>query len=1168
MTTTNEREQAVVAYLGRRLESRLADRGGARHAPGWEPKQNVVVGVLGARFVEVEPDKEGDAGNSPGDAVAAAGAEALSSEAEVAPSMGLTFSVTADSDKDIELSIDVDCALYLQEYPSREEQDKYMRPEGLGENEHAAEGGAADDAEGGEERSRKKRKRSVGLVPVWRRYNISAKGVLLSVPLTGEHSVEKTALEQAVREAIDGHFSLPVAARPFSTRTRTVPSDSIESEEKFRAAIRAVEDKSYKALYPQLSLTGFADVASENYLVSVSLSNETVVPAKPFQDVAVYDCRLQVRVSSGATMTPQRFVLAPHDYRFEDLALVAGHGRGCVAVAEAEGIATHTLPVHTQNVVLPRSDHVPPLDWSDLSKDPFPILDGVETAMRRYVEEWESFLSRASNNVRAASTEEKTRFEDEIRRFRLGQSVMRTDPRLLKAFILANAVFAKANESRPYSAWRLFQLVFIVSHLPALAARENRDNIDLLREIEHADVLWFPTGGGKTEAYLGLIVAALFYDRLRGKKRGVSAWLKFPLRMLSVQQLARVLRVLVIAEALRESELDDLQAAPFRLGYLVGSSNTPNSLLWENGWWPGIEKAAAMDPELLDEYKLIAECPYCAERAVTLKVDRPAVRLLHVCTSCGRELPVIMSDEEIYRYLPSVLVGTIDKLSGFAFFGEYSQFIHGPKYTCPDHGSFTFPRGGKCLAQKLCDRPPTDWTTVTDYYDPVPALVLQDELHLVREELGAFDAHYEGLLAELQRAGPSKLPSKMLAASATIEQYEDQLRQVYGRKPRSFPAPGFDRKRSFYTVETDEVRRVFVGVLPHYRRKADVGGIVQQELIEAVAELQDLEPQDAIERLGLEEISRTELQELFFNYEVSLAYVNNKSHGDLIEDELARLSRLLEDRGRDRITIRKLTGEVRVTELAEAIERIEDAVLTDPRLDRLRALVGTSVVSHGVDLERLNTMVMAGLPTTVADYIQATSRSGRAHVGLVVTVFDTYQRRERSSFINFMSFHRFLDRLVEPVPVNKFARFGADRTLPGIVMALLWDLCRDPNLEAPEEGVHFTRSLQKWWNAMAPKLKPTLEARIARCYRAPVEGSNEATLEDELADRAVRRWQDVEMLKMQEFNTDRSRDLFRERVLSSFRDIDTPVEFAALPRSAAAFEALMRIGVDSAQGGD
>jgi hypothetical protein len=354
-------------------------------------------------------------------------------------------------------------------------------------------------------------------------------------------------------------------------------------------------------------------------------------------------------------------------------------------------------------------------------------------------------------------------------------------------------------------------------------------------------------------------------------------------------------------------------------------------------------------------------------------------------------------------------------------------------------------------------------------------------------------------------------------------------------------------------AEQPNTRRLYVGVLPHYRRKADVAAILQARLLQAVATLQD---EVASQANPFARSLSQPLEHLLFKYETSLGYVNSKIHGDQIADEIGRLSDLLEDRGTDQISYRVLTGQVKIADLAEPISRIEQDTLSVPRAHRIRALIGTSVVSHGVDLSRLNVLVMAGLPPSIADYIQATSRSGRAHPGLVVTVFDAFSRRERSAFTNFGSFHRFLDRMIEPVPVNKYAYFGADRTLPGIAISLLWDLCRDSQFDGPIEGIRRTRWLQPWWNARGAQLKPVLRDRLIRSYRTATPDLAERTLEDELIERVLDRWDNHELPAMQRFDHDRTTQLFRERVLSSFRDVDEPVDFSALPHAAEAYEAL------------
>ena len=190
-------------------------------------------------------------------------------------------------------------------------------------------------------------------------------------------------------------------------------------------------------------------------------------------------------------------------------------------------------------------------------------------------------------------------------------------------------------------------------------------------------MLWFPTGGGKTEAYLGLIVTAIFYDRFRGKDRGVTAWLKFPLRMLSVQQWAGY-----FGYSSKRSEFDYLnlmeKGTRSNSGYLVEGGNTPNSLRWSDRWWPGFDEAVkelSEKPGALDSHRLVAQCPLCgAKKAISIVVDEAQCRLLHVCQACDETLPLHITDEEIYRYQPTVIVSTVDKITGFSYYGEFSSF--------------------------------------------------------------------------------------------------------------------------------------------------------------------------------------------------------------------------------------------------------------------------------------------------------------------------------------------------------------------------------------------------------------------------------------------------------------------------------------------------------------
>jgi hypothetical protein len=958
--------------------------------------------------------------------------------------------------------------------------------------------------------------------------------------------------------------------RPFLSKRNEIAREALDSDAAFKSAIDSSLDRGWQPATPEVEVTAFAQpLGNDEYLISVSLRNATVLTERTLQDLSIYDCQLSVHLGSGLSIVPQRFELAPDDYRLTGDAEVIGRGNACVAVPTTSGgIRSETLPTHVQSVVVPRDDHVAAPRWSDLATNPEPTLVAVQGAMEDFAADFTAFVaSSAGKPHHNDAAGELAQFTDELRRFKLGRSAMRKDPRLAEAFTLANETFARANAGAAFDTWRLFQLVYIVTHIPALAAREHGD-AEFLAELDHVDVLWFPAGGGKTEAYLGLILIGLFYDRLRGKNAGVSAWLRFPLRMLSVQQLVRILRVLVVADELRrEANVGAADADPFALGYLVGGTGTPNNLRWPQSWWRGWETEArlATKGEFSETHhadRLVTECPFCGADEVVLDLDIQRVTVVHRCTACERVLPLYISDEEIYRFLPSIVISTVDKLTGYTWFPEYTAFSHGPAYRCPDHGYFSFPNLGACtVGPDLCSPPKGGHPLAPTIKDPVPALTIQDEMHLLKEELGAFSCHYEGLIAELQRGGPSGLPTKVLAASATIEQYEDQLRQVYGRRPRAFPSPGWEADRNFYTQVIPDVRRTFVGVLPHYRRKADVAAIVQAELLEAVAILMD-EPDPAV-AISLDPSLwptppiREDVLDLIFDYEVSLGYVNSKANGSKVDEELRVLSDRLDDDGRGAVLPVVLTGQVPIPDLAHAIARVKGDLRTMPPGERLRALVGTSVVSHGVDLDRLNVLVMAGMPTTAADYIQVTARAGRTHAGLVVTVYDSFSRRERSLYSNFMSYHRFLNQMVTPVPVNKYAYFVADRTLPGIALALLHDLARNSKLAPPKQGVRRAREFQSWWNTHRAAIDTEIQARLRRCYATPTTGVNDPAMEQELMERALARWRETEYKALSRPPQEPlTASMFHTPPLTNFRDIDEPAEFTVMSQSRDAFEAL------------
>lgn len=295
---------------------------------------------------------------------------------------------------------------------------------------------------------------------------------------------------------------------------------------------------------------------------------------------------------------------------------------------------------------------------------PIEILHAMADGMRSYLSEWEGALRRQKREELDPPELEEydeaaQQFRREIDNFERGIEVLENCPDGMRAFRMMNRAFAEQPEEERIPGWRPFQIVFIVSNVSSILAREYEE-FESHRDDE-VEVLWFPTGGGKTEAYLGLVVFALFFDRLRGKERGVTAWIRFPLTLLGSQQLRRFLRVLTHANAVRE-ELS-LPGERFSIGYYAGSDTTPNRIGGRNTLDTQFEGPNG-DRILREKCQSIESCPRC-DAPVDVEWRPAEHAVAHVCTgeTCDvDDLPLYVTDHEIYRNVPSVLLGTLVRL--------------------------------------------------------------------------------------------------------------------------------------------------------------------------------------------------------------------------------------------------------------------------------------------------------------------------------------------------------------------------------------------------------------------------------------------------------------------------------------------------------------------------
>jgi hypothetical protein len=309
------------------------------------------------------------------------------------------------------------------------------------------------------------------------------------------------------------------------------------------------------------------------------------------------------------------------------------------------------------------------------------------------------------------------------------------------------------------------------------------------------------------------------------------------------------------------------------------------------------------------------------------------------------------------------------------------------------------------------------------------------------------------------------------------------------------------------------------------------------------------------------------LQAELLNYELSLGYVNQKRDGDGIANRLARMS-FGEDG--EALEVAVLASEVAtLAKIAEVLNRIDEQYPgQSDRTKRLRALVATSIVSHGVDIDALNLMVINRMTPAVADYVQASSRSGRTHVGLIIVGFDNRSARERSFYEYFLPYHAFLNRLITPVPVNRFAKFAAERTVPGVMSALLLQAYNRERLDRAGhdpsrvlESLAQGRVFQKWWlgpDPPAEKKRDFLErvlhaVGVDKTIQVP-DGNGglvRRRIFDPIMEASLRAEVEAVFARQLDRLIDPGADSqtamrFRPRPLSSFRDVDEPTEFGPL----------------------
>lgn len=685
------------------------------------------------------------------------------------------------------------------------------------------------------------------------------------------------------------------------------------------------------------------------------------------------------------------------------------------------------------------------------------LSDGpsTEAALKSLAAQYRSWIESQRENLDESSVARRETSQELLRlaglaadRIEQGIGVLTSDSDALDAFCIANRAVARALRKRlgiENPQWRAFQLAFILLNLPGLADPKNPHR-------ETVDLLFFPTGGGKTEAYLGLAAFAMVLRRLRKSGEeglegaGVSVIMRYTLRLLTLDQLARAAGLVCALELERNENPARYGQWPFEIGLWVGRAATPNVLGRKGDGRSDSARSKVRqfkaDPKSKPSPIPLENCPWCGTRFAPdsfalLPDDNTPTELRIVCTNfeCDftrdHSLPIVAVDEQLYRRLPAFLIATVDKFASLPWVGQAGALLGGADRTDGNgfYGSAEPGKGNRLPVPLL-----------------PPDLVIQDELHLISGPLGTMAGLYEAAIEALcvREVDGWAVRPKIVASTATARRAQDQVQALFTRPiTQIFPPQGPDRRDSFFarTMPSTEIpARLYLGIASQGRNPKVLMRRVWLALM------------GAAERAYRDAGGHNNEDNPADPYMTVLGYFNSlRELGGarrILEEEVQNTiksyggrKRLGEERGffQDRKTfseVLELTSRVPTNKVAEARRRL--GVGFHDIQQRVDCAIATNMISVGLDIGRLGLMVVLGQPKTHAEYIQATSRVGREddRPGLVVTLMNIHKPRDRSHYERFRHYHETFYRSVEVASVTPFSARALDRGFAGALVAL------------------------------------------------------------------------------------------------------------------------------------
>ncbi len=793
---------------------------------------------------------------------------------------------------------------------------------------------------------------------------------------------------------------------------------------------------------------------------------------------------------------------------------------------------------------------LPGTKLADLVADPITNVTKFIAAVEAYKPTWRTIEAQLGPLMSPQQLQEFHRdeasFHEEINLMKQTLHGLQSDPHVLSAFKATfmtmeamNATRIAAGPKSPrnhFDSFRPFQLGYVLTAIPDILARSGARHRKDAAWRARADLIFFPTGGGKTEAFQTVTVFNAFLDRLQGKNIGITAWLRFALRALTVDQTNRLYEVVHHAEEIRQRLR--IGSEPFRLGLLVGASYTPSEIIRHDK--PDEKNVDVVKRNIQDDpghYAYVSTCPKCYGPIENQWIESEW-HLASVCprNGCVGRLNVLLVDDEIRRRPCSFVVGTIDKITGVGLTRRFLPLLRSPHWVCPKHGASAPKKGtpAKCglKTDGECGERMVKMPRVEDWG---PGIVILDEVHLLEEELAAFTAQYESCVRYIQRRAGLPGP-KTILASATVAGFVKHVKELVDDEPRLFPSRSPTVDEGFwYSRDVTQVQRQVAAILPHGKTQEDAmtDTIVAFTRVKATM-------MDPAHALGIDNIANAgdfgypawtpqTRKDLIRPYATNFIYVIARHAGD-------RIKGTMDEQVADRLRTFGLPAP-RVPEMiSSGLEAPQLSALLKELSDEANVLwddvIATRSIAEGLDNPFFNCLIMNGHPRRVNEDTQVNGRSGRRYCGIVWRVFHPIMERDRNHYTFFWDYEASRDLLIEPSSINRHAMRSVNHTMPGILMALLFnsDLDRSNVQQAHKPG-----------GALAiindPGMQVELPNAVAQIYVL------DPTLHPHFTQHATNLLEHHKSIIRQPNNGSWTNELFTRRPMMSLRDIDAGIPF-------------------------